>query len=133
MHRLTEINSSTKSAQCSECGEVDIRFINHRNHWRCRNVIKKDKERHREKTIKQKTSSKIWLYKAFGNDDSLLYVGITDNPSDRFRRHKSNSVWWTSHNRMELTQLETYDREEARKIEEEIIKSESPLFNILHN
>lgn len=39
-HRLTNIDEKNRTAMCSNCGEVDIKYIHSRNGWRCRMAVK---------------------------------------------------------------------------------------------
>jgi hypothetical protein len=34
------------------------------------------------------------LYKLYGQDDALLYVGISDNPRYRWTQHARTQPWW---------------------------------------
>lgn len=70
------------------------------------------------------------LYRFFAEDGELLYVGITINPAARWPKHRSDKPWWT-----EVTDIsvETFkSREAALEAEREAIKTEHPVYNIVH-
>lgn len=72
-----------------------------------------------------------YLYRAYGPEDQLLYVGISGNWSERLHAHERTSEW------MELAEwvkLERYaTREQVEKAEREAILTEAPIFNKMHN
>jgi predicted GIY-YIG superfamily endonuclease len=72
-----------------------------------------------------------YLYRAYGPQNQLLYVGISGNWSERLHSHERNSEW------MQLTdfvKLERYPtREAVEKAERQAIVTESPIFNKMHN
>lgn len=71
------------------------------------------------------------LYRFFNADGGLLYIGISVNPSTRFRRHKGEQPWW-----LEVTQItiERYPaRSEVLAAEKRAIEAEHPLYNVVHN
>ncbi|WP_157253142.1 GIY-YIG nuclease family protein [Nonomuraea typhae] len=71
------------------------------------------------------------LYRFFNADGGLLYIGISVNPPQRFRRHKGDQPWWC-----EVTQI-TIERFGSRPdvlaAEKQAIESEHPLYNLIHN
>ncbi|MFJ8727673.1 hypothetical protein [Streptomyces sp. NPDC093269] len=67
------------------------------------------------------------LYRFYGTDDTLLYVGICDEPMARWSQHASNKPWWSSVHRFRLVWFPT--RREAEKAEGQAIVSEKPLHN----
>ncbi|MEU9578820.1 GIY-YIG nuclease family protein [Streptomyces chilikensis] len=70
------------------------------------------------------------LYRFFDEQDVLLYVGITDRLTVRFREHSHHSKWWplaVSH-RVEWLA----GRALADRTERQVIREEKPLFNVLH-
>lgn len=69
-----------------------------------------------------------WLYKVFNRADNLLYVGITHNPVERMKSHKSHSIWWEDKEQMTWQSFET--RHEAEIAERLSIKNDNPVFNI---
>lgn len=73
--------------------------------------------------------AECWVYKAFycAQPDKLLYVGISDTPSDRMTQHGRDKWWWHLVERIEWFKVDS--RETAALIESEIISAEKPLFN----
>lgn len=70
------------------------------------------------------------LYRFYGADDSLLYVGITHRLPDRFGAHKRHKPW----DQVSRISIEHYpNREQALAAEAEAIRAESPLWNVVHN
>lgn len=71
------------------------------------------------------------LYRHFGHDGSLLYVGIANEPPARLRQHRKDKEWWVD---VRNTTHQVFDtRPEAEKAEREAIKAEHPLWNKQHN
>lgn len=72
-----------------------------------------------------------YLYRAYGPQNQLLYVGISGNWSERLHSHEKTSEW------MELTdvvKLERFaTREDVEKAERQAIVTEAPIFNKVHN
>ncbi|MDR7328740.1 GIY-YIG nuclease family protein [Corynebacterium guangdongense] len=97
-------------------------------------------------------SSPSWVYRAYGPKHDLLYVGLTDNPNDRFRTHAGisrvpptqprteaerasrrmyfQSVWFNELATVTFTPYRT--RKEATKAEIRAIKDEGPKYNHMH-
>lgn len=74
--------------------------------------------------------AECWLYKAFhctNASDKLLYVGISDTPSDRMTQHSRDKWWWHLVNRIEWFKQDS--RERATSLESSSIVSDKPLFN----
>jgi len=71
------------------------------------------------------------LYRFFDQSDVLLYVGITVDPTARFKKHRGDKPWWDQIDHIGLEHFAT--REEALEAERKAIKSEEPLHNIVHN
>lgn len=67
------------------------------------------------------------LYRLYGADDQLLYVGTSVDPQDRWEQHSRNKLWWSSVSRATVEWYAT--RTEAMAAERAAIQSESPLFN----
>lgn len=77
--------------------------------------------------MKNKTHA---LYRFFGHDEELLYVGITMNPAGRWPKHRSDKPWWAE---VATITVETFEsRREALDAETEAIKTEHPRHNIAH-
>lgn len=68
------------------------------------------------------------LYRLFDSSGRLLYVGITFNPSDRWRGHSSTKSWWRDVARREVEWHET--RSAAERKEAAAIFTEKPLYNV---
>jgi hypothetical protein len=71
------------------------------------------------------------LYRFYGADDLLLYIGLTCNPGQRFMHHRDNKEWWSEIIRIALEQFP--DREALVAAERAAIKAEKPLYNIKMN
>lgn len=67
------------------------------------------------------------LYRLYGTDDQLLYVGITKNLKTRWGQHAISQVWWPQVARKEERWYPT--RDAALKAEENAIRRERPLHN----
>lgn len=71
------------------------------------------------------------LYRFYDADDELLYVGISLNLPGRLHQHQKSKTWWKD---VAHVAVEHFDsREEALAAEEEAIKTERPLMNVVHN
>lgn len=69
------------------------------------------------------------LYRLFGAENVLLYVGITTNPASRWREHANIKTWWPLVARREV---EWHDnRADALAAEAAAICDENPMYNIL--
>jgi hypothetical protein len=70
-----------------------------------------------------------YVYRAYGADDRLLYVGMTDDVGQRLKGHRyQGSVWLVE---MAYHTVESYpDRDSAHIAEIEAIISESPLYDV---
>jgi excinuclease UvrABC nuclease subunit len=68
------------------------------------------------------------LYRHFGGDGTLLYVGVSISAFRRLAQHRGNAHWFGAIKRIEMQQFAT--REEALAAEREAIEREQPLFNI---
>lgn len=71
------------------------------------------------------------LYRFFGDDGALLYIGITVNPVGRFAAHSTQKPWWQEVRRIDM---ECFDsREEVLAAEAAAIIAEHPVHNVRHN
>ncbi len=71
------------------------------------------------------------LYRHFGGCDELLYIGITNDISKRWRAHKSTSSW---RRKVYKTTYEYFhSREALLQAERLAIQAERPRFNIIHS
>lgn len=69
------------------------------------------------------------VYRFHGASGDLLYVGITLNPTSRFRRHRRGN-WWAE---VATITIENHpDRASAALAEIAAIKAEKPRYNIQH-
>ena len=71
------------------------------------------------------------LYRIYGHDQSLLYIGISGNPGRRFREHQDSQPWWDETSGAKFEHFET--REQAEQAEILAIQSEFPKYNKAHN
>lgn len=71
------------------------------------------------------------LYRLYGADDRLLYVGITNNPEVRWQTHAREKVWWPKVTHKTLEWFET--RKSAERVERIEILEERPAYNLQHN
>lgn len=71
------------------------------------------------------------LYRFFGHDDSLLYIGITMSPSQRWAKHADGKPWWTDVGRIIVEQHP--NREAVLAAERAAIVAERPRYNVVHN
>jgi len=71
------------------------------------------------------------LYRFYDADDCLLYVGITDNPRARFKKHAAEKSWWGKVSTREIEWLSS--RHEAEVAELTAIYRERPLHNVQGN
>lgn len=70
------------------------------------------------------------VYRCFGSDGGLLYIGCTIAKSSRFRAHERLTKWWS-----EVTKIETVEYAEvtgARVAERHAIRTEHPRYNRMH-
>lgn len=69
------------------------------------------------------------VYQYFAADGTLLYVGMTDNPTARHIRHKNESPWFAE---VATIERESYAlREVAHQREKELIRGADPKHNQL--
>lgn len=71
------------------------------------------------------------LYRFFDADDDLMYVGISATPWERWRQHRGEKPWW--HEIANITIERFPNRDAALEAERAAIRSESPLYNIVHS
>jgi predicted GIY-YIG superfamily endonuclease len=71
------------------------------------------------------------LYRFFGSDGALLYIGITSNVRNRWSRHSKHRLDWQL---IASATMEHYpSRAEVLEAEKAAIRSERPLWNKVHN
>lgn len=71
------------------------------------------------------------VYRLYGCDASLLYVGITNNPLRRWKQHAADKDWWDSVDHILLMPFGKADT--AAYMERQIIRDERPLYNRTHS
>lgn len=71
------------------------------------------------------------LYRMFGADGELLYLGISRNFGTRWQTHASRSVWWPDVRSQAIDWHES--REAAAAAEIDAIRTERPKYNVAHN
>lgn len=76
-------------------------------------------------------SERTALYRLFGADDALLYVGIAMGLGRRWDQHAEAQPWWPEVDHQTVRWFPT--REDAEKAEVEAIHAEHPVYNVVHN
>lgn len=71
------------------------------------------------------------VYRYYDHAGRLIYVGITARGIVRQHEHNGTSEWWPFVARQEIEHCR--DREEALRVERELIKLYRPPFNKVHN
>lgn len=74
---------------------------------------------------------RVALYRLYGADGQLLYVGITNNPKLRWQAHARDKSWWGEVARKDVEWFER--RKSAERIEKTEIEDESPVYNLTFN
>ena len=73
----------------------------------------------------------VWLYRMYGANNELLYIGISKSAFARFEQHSHTQPWI---NQVASWKRTPYpNREEALEAEREAIIREHPRYNIIHN
>lgn len=73
-----------------------------------------------------------YLYRIWGDNDELLYIGISKSALKRFAEHMETQPWAAQARRQTIEHLDC-DRAEALRIEAATIVSEKPKYNKVHN
>lgn len=69
-----------------------------------------------------------FIYQLRDDADRLLYVGITGNPVERWRRHAQRKPWWPD---VATIEYDIVPKESiALERERELIRRDRPLYNI---
>lgn len=71
------------------------------------------------------------LYRVFGHDEALLYVGRTLAPIQRFTTHQREKDWWRNVAVITLQHFEGLDAVVAAECQ--AIRDEHPVHNVLHS
>jgi predicted GIY-YIG superfamily endonuclease len=61
-------------------------------------------------------------------DGTLLYVGITNNPIERWRSHAQRKDWWCAVDRIEVADYPNLRTALAAEVT--AIRTEAPLYNV---
>jgi excinuclease UvrABC nuclease subunit len=68
------------------------------------------------------------VYRVYDSEGSLLYVGMGNNPMNRWSSHAGRHAWWTEAASFRVEWYAT--REEAAGVEKTAIREEDPKHNI---
>jgi hypothetical protein len=79
-------------------------------------------------TAKKDYSGRTALYRLFGSDDELLYIGITLSPDGRLKEHSWRKPWWPEVKRSAVEWHETWLT--AAEAEQTAITAEEPKYNV---
>jgi hypothetical protein len=71
------------------------------------------------------------IYRLYACDGSLLYVGFTRDPLQRFRQHAKTKDWWMEVDHILVVPFGS--ERGTRFLERQIIRDERPLYNIQHS
>lgn len=71
------------------------------------------------------------LYRFYDSDGVLLYVGISKSWTDRLVQHRRDKVWFGHVARVDVAYYK--DRDAVLDAEQEAIRRERPVHNIVHN
>lgn len=71
------------------------------------------------------------LYRFFDENGELLYVGVTLDPSARWKQHRADKAWWHEVAGIKIAHFP--DRRSVLDAEREAIKAEKPRYNVVHN
>lgn len=71
------------------------------------------------------------LYRFWDDNNNLLYVGITVHLPNRVAQHRGEKEWWTE---IATITIEHHpDRESVLEAEHAAIRTEHPVWNVIHN
>lgn len=70
------------------------------------------------------------LYRLYDDTDALLYVGIAEDPRERWSQHAADKSWWPEVTRRDVEWIA--NRADAERTEREAIMSEKPRYNRTH-
>lgn len=74
---------------------------------------------------------RVVLYRFYGSNDVLLYVGVTAQPNERWGEHVRKKPWWPKVRRQ--TGEWFASREAAEDAERKAIETEEPLYNVVYS
>ncbi|MFF7476646.1 GIY-YIG nuclease family protein [Streptomyces sp. NPDC008092] len=74
------------------------------------------------------TDGQTAVYRIYDNAGSLLYVGMGNNPMNRWSSHAARHTWWSEAASFRVEWYAT--RQEAQAVEKTAIRSEDPKRNI---
>jgi predicted GIY-YIG superfamily endonuclease len=84
----------------------------------------------RERGIMTDDRERVALYRIRGEDDELIYIGITNSISVRWNGHQAVQPWWDE---VRSLTVEWYDtRVEAERAEKAAILAEQPKYNVTY-
>lgn len=72
------------------------------------------------------------LYRMYGRNKQLLYVGISGNAGVRATQHAEDKPWWPQVQHITIEHL-TCPRDQLLAYEKRCIQTEKPLYNVQHN
>lgn len=68
------------------------------------------------------------VYRFYGEQEQLLYIGVSWAPFKRWAYHRRNAAWFS---RAQVVQVDVYrSRRTALRIEREGIREQAPAFNV---
>lgn len=73
---------------------------------------------------------KHFLYRIYGADSELLYIGESNNVERRMREHSKLRPWWPERRRIDIEPFAS--EQEAVDAERIAIRAEYPKYNIVH-
>lgn len=72
---------------------------------------------------------RVAVYRLYGCDDDLLYVGIGELPAMRWQDHRAHKDWWPEVHRAEVVWRAS--RQEAEAEELRCIETDKPRYNVM--
>lgn len=125
VHKLVDKSPTDLTAFCEGCGDtvkLDKWSLN------CENAVK-EKDKKKSKKQYEISKSGFWVYVVISASNEVIYVGMTENPYWRMKRHKQKSIWWDLSNKVEWHSCDSL--EEATQLENFWINDLHPEFNIV--
>lgn len=81
--------------------------------------------------LTESADARTAVYRLFGSDDVLLYIGMSGDPEVRWQQHSYGRKWWPDVRRETVRWYDT--RDEAAAAEKAAIRAERPKYNLRHN